>query len=268
MIKSPYLIRPGKALNFAKLSTDDTGPFKGKEEAQEAIDKNLRKLRQLQELLYAQGKYALLVVFQAIDAGGKDGAIDHVFSGVNPQGCAVASFKVPSLEEAAHDYLWRIHLAAPRRGKIGIFNRSHYESILVERVKNLVSLKVWSRRYEHINAFEKMLGDEGTVIIKFFLNISRDEQKRRMEARLEDKSKNWKFSPSDVEERKRWDLYMEAFKDALEKCSTEHAPWYAVPADRKWFRNWVISDIIVRTLQELDMEYPKPVECLDKIKVV
>ena len=268
MIKSPYLVKPGKDLKLSKLDTADTNDFKGKEDALPATEKNLEKLRKLQGLLYAESKRALLVVFQAMDAGGKDGAIEHVFSGLNPQGCSVTSFKAPSHEELAHDYLWRIHIATPRRGIIGIFNRSHYESVLVERVKKLVPKEVWSKRYDHINAFEKLLADEGTVILKFFLHISREEQKKRLEARLQDPAKNWKFSPLDLEERKRWDEYMEAYQDALEKCSTDDAPWFVVPSDHKWFRNWVISDTIVRTLEELDMKYPDPIPGIEKIKVV
>ena len=268
MVKSPYLIVPGKKLNIGKLSTDDTGPFKERADAEEQMEKNLKKLRQLQNVFYASGQRAMLVVLQAMDAGGKDGAIDHVFSGVNPQGCDVTSFKKPSVVELAHDYLWRCHRAAPARGMIEIFNRSHYESVLVERVHELVSKKTWQRRYRHINEWERMLADEGTIILKFFLHISKDEQKKRMEARFEDKEKNWKISPSDLTERKLWGQYMEAYNDALEQCSTEHAPWYCVPADHKWFKNWVISDTIVRAMQELEMGYPKPVENLENLKVV
>ena len=209
----------------------------------------------------------MLVIFQAMDGGGKDGAIDHVFSGVNPQGCAVTSFKVPSTEEQSHDYLWRIHKATPARGMIGIFNRSHYESVLVERVKKLAPRELWSMRYASINSFEKLLAQEGTTILKFFLHISWEEQKRRMEARLKDPGKNWKFSPSDLKERRRWDDYMEAYEDALQKCSTKAAPWYIVPADHKWYRNWVVSDVIVRALEKLDLKYPPPLKDADKIRV-
>jgi PPK2 family polyphosphate:nucleotide phosphotransferase len=267
MIKSPYLVKPGKNVKMSKFKTDDKGEFRDKEDAQRAIEKTLEKLKALQEVLYAESKRSLLVVLQALDAGGKDGAIQHVFSGVNPQGCQVTSFKAPSHEELAHDYLWRIHKATPARGMIGIFNRSHYESVLVERVKHLVPKEIWSKRYDHINAFEKLLTDEGTVILKFYLHISRDEQKRRMESRLSDKTKNWKFNAEDLAERKRWDDYMKAYEDALEKCSTEYAPWIVVPADHKWYRNWVISDLIVRTLEKMDLKYPPPPPGLDKLKV-
>ena len=267
MIKSPYAVKPGKKLNLSKLDTADRGDFKDKDDALPAMEKNLQKLNKLQNVMYAEAKRSLLVVFQAMDAGGKDGAVDHVFSGINPQGCQVTSFKAPSHEELAHDYLWRIHAATPRRGMIGIFNRSHYESVLIERVKDLAPKSAWSKRYEHINAFEKLLADEGTIILKFFLHISRKEQKSRMESRIEDPSKNWKFSAQDLEERKRWPEYMKAYQDALEKCSTEHAPWFVVPADHKWFRNWVISDTIARTLETLDMKYPPPIPGIEKIEV-
>ena len=267
MIDSPYLVRPGKKIKIAELPADSTGDFKDKKSASEPTKDNLKKLAKLQDVLYAQAKHAVLIVLQAMDSGGKDGTIKHVFSGVNPQGCNVTSFKAPTPRELAHDYLWRIHYATPARGMIGIFNRSHYESVLVERVKDLVPPKVWGKRYDHINNFERELADEGTTIIKFFLNISYDEQKRRMERRLADPTKNWKFSPDDLKERKRWDHYMDAYQDALHKCSTEWAPWYVVPADHKWFRNWVVSDTIVRTLETLDLQYPPPLKNADKFKV-
>jgi PPK2 family polyphosphate:nucleotide phosphotransferase len=267
MIKSPYLVKPGHALKLGSYDPGDQGDFKDKDDAQHSTDKNLKKLKELQNVLYAEAKHAVLVVFQAMDAGGKDGAIEHVFSGINPQGCSVTSFKVPSHEELAHDYLWRVHAAAPKRGMIGIFNRSHYESVLVERVKDLAPKHVWSKRYEQINAFEKLLADEGTTILKFFLHISKDEQKQRMEDRLNDPSKNWKFNKEDLVERKSWGDYMKAYTDALEKCSTKHAPWLVVPSDHKWFRNWVISDTLVRALEKLSMKYPPPEPGLGKLRV-
>jgi len=267
MVESPYLVSPDSKFKLSKYSTDETKPFKDKADAADAIEKNLNKLVKLQDILYAQSKHAVLIVLQAMDGGGKDGAIKHVFSGINPQGCAVTSFKAPTTLESAHDFLWREHVAAPPKGMIGIFNRSHYESVLVERVRELVPEKVWSRRYQHINAFEQMLADEGTTIIKFFLNISWEEQKRRMEKRLADPTHNWKFSPDDLKERKRWDDYMEAYETALRRCSMPHAPWYVVPADHKWFRNWVLSDTIVRTLEELDLKYPPPLKHANRVKV-
>ena len=264
---SPFLAKPGRTFRLADVPTDTTGEFKSKEDAAPFVRKNLRKLSDLQELLYAEARHAVLVVIQAMDTGGKDGAISHVFSGVNPQGCQVTSFKVPSELEKAHDFLWRIHAAVPRRGMIGIFNRSHYESVLVERVHELAPEKVWRARYEHINAFEKMLSDEGVTILKFFLHISKAEQKRRLEARLADSDKHWKFSVNDLKERKFWDEYQAAYEDAIDRCSTKHAPWYVVPADHKWFRNWLLSDTIVRTMRKLHMQYPESPEGLDKVEI-
>jgi PPK2 family polyphosphate:nucleotide phosphotransferase len=267
MIDSPYLVAPGRKLNLRKRATDDTGGFEKKSDAAEPTRKNLEQLDELQELLYAEAKHAVLVVFQAMDAGGKDGAIEFVFSGVNPQGCSVTSFKAPTPLEAAHDFLWRHHDAAPRRGMIGIHNRSHYEALLIERVHDLVPKSVWQRRYDHINAFERLLADEGTTILKFFLHISKDEQKRRFEKRLKDPHKNWKFNTADLKERDRWDDYQQAYADALARCSTAHAPWFVVPADHKWFRNWVVSDVIVRTLAALKMKFPPPTPGLAKVVV-
>jgi PPK2 family polyphosphate:nucleotide phosphotransferase len=267
LIDSPYLAIPGKKIRLADWPTDDTGEFADKAEAKAASGKNLKKLDELQQVLYAQAKHAVLIVFQAMDGGGKDGAVRHVLGRVNPQGCIVTSFKVPTVEESKHDFLWRIHKAAPERGMIGVFNRSHYESVLVERVRKLAPREVWSGRYDHINAFEKLLADEGTTILKFFLHISWEEQKRRMEARLDDPTKNWKFSPADLKERRRWGDYMAAYEDCLRKCSTKHAPWYIVPADHKWYRDWVISDTIVQTIKKLKLEYPPPMKDADKYHV-
>ncbi len=266
MIDSPYLVTPGKKFRMKDVDPDDTGQFKDKHDARPATEKNLKDLWKMQEVFYADARHAMLVVFQAMDTGGKDGAIEHIFSGVNPQGCSVHSFKAPSHEELTHDYLWRTHDHCPGRGMIGIFNRSHYESVLVERVKELVPEDVWKRRYEHINHFEKMLADEGTIILKFYLHISKEEQKNRLQARLDDPAKNWKFNPSDLTERKRWDEYMDAFEDALGKCSNHHAPWYCVPSNRKWYRNWVISDTIVRAMKLVKPRYPTVV--FDPKKIV
>lgn len=267
MIDSPYLVQPGRKLKLSKRATDDTGRFKDKDDAEKAWRKNLEHLDELQEVLYAQARHAVLIIFQAMDTGGKDGAIEHVFSGLNPQGCAVTSFKVPTPLELSHDYLWRIHQQVPPRGMIGIFNRSHYESVLVERVKALVTKTVWSRRFDHINAFEKLLSDEGVTILKFFLHISKDEQKRRLQARLDDPAKHWKINPKDLDERARWNDYLAAYEDALEKCSTDHAPWYIIPSDRKWFRNWVVSDTLVRTMQKLHLKFPKAPDGFDRITI-
>ena len=206
-------------------------------------------------------------MLQAMDTGGKDGAIRHVFDGVNPQGVRVASFKVPTPEERAHDYLWRVHKQTPGSGEMVIFNRSHYEDVLVVRVHELVPKAVWSRRYEQINNFERMLAEEGTTILKFYLHISPDEQKERLQARLDEPHKNWKFSTGDLAERKRWDEYMQAYEDMLSKTSTKWAPWYIIPANRKWLRNLLMSQIIVDTLEGLDMKYPEPEEGLDKVVI-
>ena len=267
MIKSPYLVKPGKKVDLNDYPTDETGRFRSKEESLPETEKLSGRLGELQQVLYAQAKYSVLVVLQGMDTSGKDGAIRTVFSSVNPQGCQVVSFKSPSSLELAHDYLWRIHAATPAAGMITIFNRSHYESLLIERVKSLVPEERWSRRFDHVNAFERMLVDEGTTVIKFFLHISKEEQKQRLEERLHDPQKNWKFNPGDLEERKRWDDYQRAYEDVLRKCSTDHAPWYIVPADRKWFRNWVLSDIIVRTVEKLDLKYPPPVAGIEKLRV-
>jgi PPK2 family polyphosphate:nucleotide phosphotransferase len=267
MIDSPYLVVPGEKLRLKDRATDETGPFADKQDGKKATDANLEALDELQERLYAESKHALLVVLQAMDTGGKDGTIEHVFSAVDPQGCSVTSFRAPTPLELAHDYLWRIHQVVPPKGMIGILNRSHYESVLVERVKNLVPREVWSRRYKHINDFERLLAEEGVTIVKLFLHISKGEQKRRLEARLADPKKQWKFNPNDLKERGRWDDYQKAYEDALRECSTKHAPWYVVPADKKWFRNWVVSDVLVRTLKGLKMQYPPAAPGLDRITI-
>jgi PPK2 family polyphosphate:nucleotide phosphotransferase len=267
MTESPYLVVPGQKFHLKDVRTDDTGPFADKSAGKAATAENLELLDELQETLYAEAKHALLVVLQAMDTGGKDGTIESVFSAVDPQGCMVSSFKAPTSLELAHDYLWRIHQAVPPKGMVGIFNRSHYESVLVERVRSLVPKEVWSRRYKHINEFERMLCDEGVTIVKFFLHISKDEQKARLQSRLDDKEKLWKFNPADLKERERWDDYQVAYEDALNECSTKHAPWYVVPADRKWFRNWVVSDVLVRTLKGLKMHYPPAAPGLDRVVI-
>jgi len=234
--------------------------------AGDLLAKNLEQLSVLQYLLYAEGKGAVLVVLQGIDAGGKDGTIRHVMSGLNPQGVTVTPFKVPEGEEKRHDYLWRVHKAVPPYGDIGIFNRSHYEEVLVVRVHNLVPKSIWSKRYDEINAFERNLADNGVKILKFLLYISKDEQAKRFRERLDDKSKNWKFSPSDVKERQYWDDYIAAYDDMLRRCSTDYAPWYVVPANHKWFRNLAVSQVIVETLKGMDLKYPKPTADLSKIQ--
>lgn len=263
-----YLVEPGKIVALAERDPAETGDFDGgKEKGLKAIQKLNVELQELQELLYAEGKHKVLVVLQAMDTGGKDGTIRRVFDGVNPQGVKVASFKVPTAEELAHDFLWRIHKAVPASGEIVIFNRSHYEDVLVVRVHNLVPKAVWSKRYEQINDFEKMLADNGTTILKFFLHISKDEQRERLQARLDDPTKHWKFSLGDLDERKLWDDYQQAYEDALNKTSTKHAPWYIVPADRKWYRDLVISTVLVEALKGLKMKFPEPKDNLDGVVI-
>jgi PPK2 family polyphosphate:nucleotide phosphotransferase len=263
-----YRVKPGETLNLKQQDPNDKSLFPiSKKEGKKLLLQLNQELEALQELLYAEYKHKLLIVLQAMDTGGKDGVIRHVFEGVNPQGVKVASFKVPTRQELDHDFLWRIHKHTPEKGQIVIFNRSHYEDVLVVRVHNLVPEEVWSRRYEHIRSFEKMLADEGTTILKFYLHIDQEEQKERLQARLDDPSKNWKFSIGDLDERKLWDQYLAAFEDALVNTTTEAAPWYVVPANRKWYRNLVISTIIIEKLKSLKMSYPEPEDNLDGIMI-
>jgi PPK2 family polyphosphate:nucleotide phosphotransferase len=261
-------VEPGRKVSLRKdFDPDFTGGTKDKSGALERIAANVERVSQLQEVLYAQDVYSLLLVFQAMDAAGKDGAIRHVLSGVNPQGCHVTSFKTPSAEELDHDYLWRAHKALPARGIIGIFNRSYYEEVLVVRVHRqllqaqrlpefAVDDKIWQRRFKEINNFEKYLVRNGTVVLKFFLNISKEEQRNRFLARIEEPDKNWKFSIADYRERAHWDSYMEAYEDMLANTSTEHAPWFVIPADNKWFARLAISQIITAALESLDLKVP------------
>ena len=262
-----FVVEPGAKLKLDERDPEDTAGIGGKDEAEEQVAKNASRLAELQYLLYADNRRALLVVLQAMDAGGKDGTIRHVISAFNPQGCRVTPFKVPSAEEADHDYLWRVHQAVPPKGEIGVFNRSHYEDVLVVRVHNLVPKGVWSKRYDQINAFEKLLSDNGIQIVKFFLHISKDEQKKRFQQRLEDPTKHWKLSAGDFAERKRWDDYMKAYEDALGRCSTECAPWYVIPANKKWFCHLAVSEILVSTLEALDMKFPEPTLDVSKVKL-
>jgi PPK2 family polyphosphate:nucleotide phosphotransferase len=263
----PFLVPPDTQIKLAEYDARYTGDYKKKGETKEELKKNVERLRELQQVLWAEYRHALLIVLQAMDAGGKDGTIKHVMRGVNPQGCRVTSFKVPTEEELDHDFLWRVHKAVPRRGHIGIFNRSHYEDVLVVRVRNLAPPDVWQKRYEQINHFERLLAETGTTILKFFLFISKEEQKQRFEERLADPHKNWKFSMGDVEERAYWGDYMQAYEDALSRCSKPWAPWYVIPADRKWYRNLAISQIIVETLEGLDMRYPPPLPNADEVVI-
>ena len=263
----PFLVPSGAQINLADYDPGFSADYQTKRDTKVELKRNTKRLQELQQVMWAEGKHALLIVLQALDAGGKDGTIRHVMRGVNPQGCQVTSFKVPTKEELDHDYLWRVHKATPRRGYIGIFNRSHYEDVLVVRVHDLVPDVVWQQRYEQINHFEKLLADTGTTILKFFLYISKEEQKERFEARLRDPAKNWKFSMGDVKERGYWDDYIRAYEDALSRCSTPWAPWHVIPANHKWYRNLLISNIIVETMEKLDMRYPPPLPDADKIVV-
>lgn len=263
-----YRVKPGSRVDLSDLPADATGGYDGsKEDAQQETLALNDRLESLQELLFADGRRRLLIVLQAMDSGGKDGVIRHVFDRVNPQGVLVAAFKVPSSRELAHDYLWRAHAHVPGNGEIVIFNRSHYEDLLVVRVENLVPEAVWSRRFDHINAFERMLVDEGTTILKFYLHISKDEQRERLQARLDDPTKRWKFRLGDLDNRARWGDYMRAYEDVLSRTSTDWAPWFVIPADRKWFRDLVISRIVVRTLESLGMDYPEPEEDLSDVVI-
>ncbi len=264
-----YRVEPGSSVDLSALDPSGGDALTcGKREGKAALRSLNVELESLQELLYAQGKHKILIVLQAMDTGGKDGTIRSVFEGVNPQGVSVASFKKPTETELAHDYLWRVHPRTPGSGQIVIFNRSHYEDVLVVRVHDLVPAERWEKRYEHINNFEQLLVDEGTTILKFFLHISKDEQKERLEDRLATPEKHWKFATGDLAERERWDDYQAAYESVLTRTSTEAAPWYVVPADRKWYRNLVISQVIVDTLNGLNMAYPAAEDGLDDVVVV
>ncbi|MCE9624797.1 MAG: polyphosphate kinase 2 family protein [Deltaproteobacteria bacterium] len=255
-----YLVRPGKKLRLSKYRPNDTGDYPNTEDGEKKADQNTRqtltKLDELQERLYAGKQNGLLIVLQGMDTSGKDGTIKHVMSGCNPIGCVVHSFKVPTEEELSHDYLWRVHQRVPPKGFIGIFNRSHYEDVLVTRVHGMVSKKVVLRRFDEINDFESLLARNGTVILKFFLHLSKEEQRRRLEDRARDPQKRWKFSLNDVKERKYWAAYHQAFQDALEATSTKQAPWYVIPADHKWYRNWVVGKILIETLESMKLKFP------------
>jgi PPK2 family polyphosphate:nucleotide phosphotransferase len=254
-----YLVRPGTKVDLGKIDPGDarlaTG---GKAEAKKKSAAIQERLRELQELLFAGHERKLLVVLQGMDTSGKDGTIRHVMGGFNPQGTRIASFGRPTTEELDHDYLWRVHRQVPGKGEVVVFNRSHYEDVLVVRVHSLVPKAVWRKRYDQINAFEEILAESGTVILKFFLHISKDEQRARLQARIDDPTKRWKFQHSDVEERKLWDEYQRAYEDALSKTATERAPWYIVPANQKWYRNYVVGLIVADALDRLHMRYPEP----------
>jgi PPK2 family polyphosphate:nucleotide phosphotransferase len=262
-----FRVPPGEKLKLKDRDTADTAGFKSRKEAKERLQQGVEKLRELQEKLYAHDRWALLLIFQAMDAAGKDSTIEHVMSGVNPQGCQVYSFKQPSAEELDHDYLWRTNKCLPERGRIGVFNRSYYEEVLVVRVHQgilaaeklpaeLVDKDIWKQRFKDISAYERYLARNGIAIVKFFLHVSKEEQRRRFLSRLDEPEKNWKFSLGDAKERAHWDEYMAAYEDMLENTSTGHAPWYVIPADHKWFMRMAVADIIVSTLETLKPEFP------------
>lgn len=257
-----------RALTLADVDPDADGGFPDKDAGKAALKIERQRIRELQERLYADHRQSLLVVFQATDSGGKDGVIEKVFGGVNPQGVHVASFKEPTSIELDHDPLWRYHMQTPGRGLIGVFNRSQYEEVLVVRVKGLVPEAAWSQRYDQINAFEQNLAENGTRILKFFLHISREEQKERLQARLDDPNKIWKFSKGDLKDREQWAEYQRAFEDAINRCATPQAPWFVVPANRKWYRNYVVARTVADTLEAMNPRFPPPEEGLDTIVIL
>jgi PPK2 family polyphosphate:nucleotide phosphotransferase len=262
-------VKPHTKVDLADFPTDTTeGAPGGKEETKEATTVLLERLAGLQARLWAEHTRSLLVVLQALDAGGKDGTVKHVFTGVNPMGVRAVAFKAPTEADLAHDFLWRIQKELPERGDIGIFNRSHYEDVLIVRVEELVPESVWRPRYAAIRSFEEHLSGEGTTIVKLFLHISKEEQAERFKARLKDPTKNWKFSVADVDVRKRWDDYQEAYAEAIHRTSTEAAPWYIVPADRKWYRDFVVATILVETLEQMDPKFPEAAPGLEHVKIV
>ena len=263
-----HQLEPGQAVDLAQMPTQGKRLYDGdKETAVTEFEALREELIELQNRFYAEGKRKLLIVFQAMDAGGKDGAIRSILRGVNPQGVRVYPFKVPSKEDLDHDFLWRIHKVVPGKGMIGVFNRSHYEDVLVVRVHNIVPEAVWRPRYEQINQFEKLLTDTGTTILKFYLHISADEQKKRFQARLDDPSKHWKFAVEDIEKRKFWDDYMAAYEEMLARCTTPWSPWRVIPADQKWYRDLAITRDIVTTLNQLNPQYPPPADDLSQVVI-
>src|ERR1700735_1983150 len=260
------IVKPGKKVKLSKWDPEDTLGWGKDHKTKESLEKTIERIDKLQYLMYAEDKRTLLIVLQGLNAAGKDGTIRHVMSGVNPQGCTVTSFKKPSPEELAHDYLWRVHKAVPEFGDIGIFNRSVYEDVLVVRVHNLVPKEVWSKRYAQINDFESMLAENRVKILKFFLHISKDEQKKRFMERLDEPDQRGEISDADFKERKYWDDYTAAYEEALERCNTAEAPWYIIPANKKWFRNLAVSHIIDEKLKGMDFKFPAPTINLKKLK--
>ncbi|HMD32792.1 MAG TPA: polyphosphate kinase 2 family protein [Candidatus Acidoferrales bacterium] len=261
-----FRVKPGARVKLAHIDPDFRDHHEGHKEAAHEIERYEEKLRELQSLLYAEQQRSLLICLQAMDTGGKDGIINHFLGAMNPQGCRIAAFKKPSEEEAAHDFLWRVHRVAPAKGEVVIFNRSHYEDVLIVRVHNLAPKNVLSDRYDQINEFEQALVENDTIILKFFLHISKQEQLARFKKRLDDPAKRWKISEDDYKERKFWKDYMEAYEEALSRCNTKHAPWFIIPADHKWFRNLAVARIVVEYLEGLHMKYPKPSVDIEQIR--
>ena len=261
-----FRVEPGTRVKLSQIDPDYKGDDKDQSAVQDELAKLTKRLAELQYLMYAECKRSFLIVLQAVDGGGKDGTVNHVIASMNPQGATVQPFKVPSAEELAHDYLWRIHKVTPAKGRVVVFNRSHYEDVLVVRVHGLVPPEVWPGRYDEINAFEKLLSDNGTHIIKFFLYIDKKEQLARFKQRLEDPAKQWKISESDYKEREFWDAYQNAYEDAISKCSTADAPWYIIPANHKWCRNVAISRILVATMESMGMQFPAPSVNIEEIR--
>ena len=261
-----FCVKPGSKVDLAKIDADFSDKHESHKHALPEIEHYVQKMQDLQYLLYAEGRRSLLICLQGRDAAGKDGTINHVLTGMNPQGCTVTGFKVPSREEAAHDFLWRYHKATPGNGQVAIFNRSHYEDVLIQRVHDMVPQDIWSKRYEQINDFERMLSVNGTHILKFYLHIDPEEQLQRFKQRIDDPARHWKISEGDYAERPYWDAYTEAFEDALSKCSTKHAPWFIIPANHKWFRNLAISRIVSDALESLEMKFPEPTVNIDEIR--
>ncbi|HEV3279794.1 MAG TPA: polyphosphate kinase 2 family protein [Terriglobia bacterium] len=260
-------VPPGAKVKLSDRDPGESFGFEKGAKVEKLIAKTLARLDELQNLLWADKRHALLVVLQSPDAGGKDGTIRHVMSGMSPQGCRVTAFKEPTPEELAHDFLWRVHAVVPAKGEVGIFNRSHYEDVLVVRVHGLVPRSVWSRRYDEINGFERLLAENQVTILKFFLHISKDEQKKRLEERLKDPAKQWKLSESDLEDRKLWTEYVAAYEEAISRCNQAAAPWFIIPANKKWFRNLAVSSILVETLEGIKLKFPKPSFDLSRVRL-
>lgn len=261
------MVEPGAAAGLKKRTTDGRDELAGKSEAKKELAKLVEELSLLHNRLYAEGRRSLLLVLQGLDASGKDGTIKSVLTGVNPQGCRIVSFREPTATDLAHDYLWRVHTACPQRGEIGIFNRSHYEDVVVARVQGLVPREVWSRRPHHIREFERLLVDEGTTVVKVFLHVSRDAQAKRLRERIANPEKAWKFRRSDLDDRGRWDEYMRAYEDVIGETSTERASWYVIPADHNWARNLLVARIVVEALRRIDPQLPPPEAGLSNLEI-